>query len=137
MDDWDLETYSVRQYRVLTKTEDADSGEEYFRETPFGLSRHVRPPRMVKRKRGVEKLETLEMSMVGLSDEGEEEPREHDPMEMDTPEPVVATTPAPAVASTVSGAMPTGGFQREPSTSISREHVGLPGSPLSRPEHFA
>jgi hypothetical protein len=92
---------------------------------------------MVKRKRGVEKLETLEMSMVGLSDEGEEEPREHDPMEMDTPEPVVATTPAPAVASTVSGAMPTGGFQREPSTSISREHVGLPGSPLSRPEHFA
>lgn len=70
MDDWDLETYSVRQYRVLTKTEDADSGEEYFRETPFGLSRHVRPPRMVKRKRGVEKLETLEMSMVGLSDEG-------------------------------------------------------------------
>ena len=84
VDDWDPETHSLKQYRVLSSPEDAESGEEYFRETEFGLARYVRPPNMVRIKRNVEELDPLEMSMIDLSDEeGEEEVRETDPMDID------------------------------------------------------
>ena len=60
VDDWDPEIHSLKQYRVLSSPEDAESGEEYFRETEFGWARYVRPPRMVRIKRNVEELDPLD-----------------------------------------------------------------------------
>ncbi|CAL1127448.1 unnamed protein product [Cladocopium goreaui] len=39
MDDWDPLSQELRQFRVHERPQDADSGEEYFRETPTGLAR--------------------------------------------------------------------------------------------------
>ena len=42
VDDWDPELQEIRQFRVLKSVDDAESGEEYFRETPGGLARFVK-----------------------------------------------------------------------------------------------
>ena len=42
VDDWDLVNDEMRQYRVLTTVDDAESGEEYFREYPGGMARYVK-----------------------------------------------------------------------------------------------
>ena len=42
VDDGDPEQHEIRQFRVLKSVDDAESGEEYFRETPGGLTRFVK-----------------------------------------------------------------------------------------------
>ena len=42
VDDWDPDLQEIRQFRVLKSVDDAESGEEYFRETPGGLARFVK-----------------------------------------------------------------------------------------------
>ena len=39
VDEWDPERHELRQYRILRSVDEAESGEEYFRECPGGLAR--------------------------------------------------------------------------------------------------
>ena len=42
VDDWDPERHEFRQFRVLRSVDDAESGEEYFREVNGGMVRFVK-----------------------------------------------------------------------------------------------
>lgn len=61
MDDWDPDTQSLRQHRVLAKPEEAESGEERVLQTRF-----VRPHAFVRQRLNVSELDPLEMSTVDL-----------------------------------------------------------------------
>ena len=57
---WDPINQELRQYRIHERPQDADSGEEYFRETENGLARYVRPHYQARIRLGVEELDPLE-----------------------------------------------------------------------------
>lgn len=72
MDDWHPLSQELRQFRVHERPQDADSGEKYFRETPAGLARYVRPHRQARLRLGVEELDPLEpMQMEEPNESGE------------------------------------------------------------------
>lgn len=78
---WDPVAQTLRQYSVLQDAQDADSGEEYFRETEVGLARYVRPQAYIRRRLNVEEMDCLEFSMLEEFPEGEgeeEEPQARD-----------------------------------------------------------
>lgn len=86
VEDWDPVECELRQFRILTSCEDANSGEEYFRETPIGLAKYVRPDRRRRFKYDMREVDPLEAyQMISDSEEGgEEENAEQDtPMEVD------------------------------------------------------
>ena len=120
VDDWDPDTQSLRQYRVLASPEEAESGEEYFKETTNGLARFVRPHAFVRQRLNVEELDPLEMSMVDLREEFEEEEKEDDPMEIDYTVPALSQPAVPGI-----GAQTRDDPQRETSSSMTRECVML------------
>ena len=83
-------------------------GEEYFRETPNGLARYVRPHRQARPRLGVEELDPLKAMQMGEPNEsGESENEETDaevqadislmnaPTFPAAPRPVIAPMPIP------------------------------------------
>ena len=60
VDDWDPMNHELKQLRVLADARDADSGEEFFRETETGLAKYVRPRFEARRRLKVEELDPLE-----------------------------------------------------------------------------
>ena len=65
VDEWDPLHQELRQCRILDDPADADSGEEYFRESPIGLARYVRPHHQARHRLEVEELDPVEGMMMG------------------------------------------------------------------------
>jgi hypothetical protein len=72
VDDWDPINQELRQYRIHEQPQDADSGEEYFRETENGLARYVRPHYPARLRLGAEELDPLEAMQLEEPSENEE-----------------------------------------------------------------
>ena len=79
VDDWDPDVGCLRQYRVLSSPEDAESGEEFFMEDQEGLYRYIRPVRSFRERTGVQKADPNERFVLDSDDENED-----DAMDVDT-----------------------------------------------------
>ena len=69
VDDWDPKLHEMRQFRVLHSVDDAEPGEEYFREVGGGMVRYVKLDRRRRRRHGFAEIDV--MNAYTLSD-GEE-----------------------------------------------------------------
>ena len=78
VDDWDPERHEFRQFRVLRSVDDAESGEEYFREVDGGMARFVKLDRRRRRRHGF-----AEIDMLNAYDLSDGEGAEEEPMEVD------------------------------------------------------
>ena len=127
VDDWDPIAQQICQYRVLRGPEEADSGEEYFKETEIGLARYVKPVRWVHRRLNVEEMDPLEFSMLDFTEGAEEEePFVHDAeVQAGTGELVPATSSLPSSSFAL---------RPNPEPEVPTEPVILPGSPSGEPD---
>eukprot|EP00435_Cladocopium_sp_Y103_P000040 s2725_g1.t1 len=117
VDDWDPVRCELRHFRILSSAEDAWSGEEYFRETPKGLAKYVRPDRKRRFKYDMREVDPLEAYQMTSDESAEEEAPEHDtPMEVDE----VANPEEPPQNDHGDG---------EHDSNVTAEPVELPGSP--------
>ena len=105
VDDWDPFTHQMREYRVLERPEDASDNEIYFRQTDVGLKRRWRPPPRFRARFNVEELDNEYEAVEMEEAEKEVSAGAHD-TEMEVDEPAADDT-----------------------SSLTREHVSLPGSP--------
>ena len=124
VDDWDPIGQEMRQFRVLASAADADSGEEFFRETETGLAKFVRPSHAARERYNVEEMDPLE-AMV-LPEPGEEAERT---------EPVEETQVEAADAQVQTDFLPVLDH-RGPEPHVPQERVELPGSPPSTPDEL-
>ena len=136
VDDWDPLNQELRQFRVHERPQDADCGEEYFRETPNGLARYVRPHHQARLRLGVEELDRLEaMQMEEPSENSQSENAETD-AEVQTEismvnNPIFQVARRPEVAPRPVAAPIPIPQRREPPQQVPEEHFSLPGSPRS------
>ncbi|CAL1135832.1 unnamed protein product [Cladocopium goreaui] len=126
VDDWDPMNHELKQLRVLADARDADSGEEFFRETETGLAKYVRPRFEARRRLKVEELDPLEASMLvdpqlypEYADENAEEENKTEDEPVDAQ---VQTDFSPMVE------------HRGPEPHVPHETVELPGSPPGTPD---
>eukprot|EP00435_Cladocopium_sp_Y103_P026822 s1787_g6.t1 len=140
VDDWDPERHELRQYRVLASVDDAESGEEYFRECPGGLARFVKLDRKRRIKYGYKETDPLNAMDLSSGEEAEEEDMEVD--EPDEPMEAVASASAriahgemygPESVTTApvgDGPRPSShGGDQPRSESNTVEYLSMPGSP--------
>ena len=75
---------SYANFALMSSAEDAESGEEFFKETINGLAKYVRPDRKRRIKYDMREVDPLEAYQMTSEESAEEEKREHDtPVEMD------------------------------------------------------
>lgn len=105
---------------------------KYFRETPNGLAKFVRPDRKRRFKYDMREVDPLEAYQMTSDESAEEEEREHDtPMEVDDPDPPVAESTAdePERAARDGRADRDERADGEHDSNVTGEPVELPGSP--------
>ena len=134
VDDWDPINQELRQYRIHERPQDADSGEEYLRETENGLARYVRPHYPARVRLGVEELDPLEAMQLEEPSENEESEVAEIDAEVQTEismtsNPIFQVAPLPTVAPRP--VVPVPAPQRQEPPEEAPEHISLPGSPLS------
>ena len=130
VDDWDPERHELRQFRVLKHVDEAESGEEYFREVPGGMARFVKLDRRRRAHHGFAEIDVMNAYDLSDGENAEEEPMEIDEEETNLP-PVAALSAAMAEADQHGHAGQSAGSQDHVSDSNTREYVDLPGSPES------
>ena len=78
VDGWDPERHELRQCGILRSVDEAESGEEYFRECPGGLASFVKLDKRRRAKYGFSETDPLNAFDLTLSEDGEEEGMEVD-----------------------------------------------------------
>eukprot|EP00435_Cladocopium_sp_Y103_P026850 s3061_g6.t1 len=129
VDDWDPMNQEFKQFRVLADARDADSGEEFFRETETGLAKYVRPHRQARERLKVEELDPLDASMLLDPDFFPEYAQEDAEEEGGTIDHEVVD----AQIQTDVSSFPD---HRGPEPGIPHETMELPGSPAEPPDQL-
>eukprot|EP00435_Cladocopium_sp_Y103_P054615 s3212_g17.t2 len=131
VDDWDPMNHELRQYRVLPSVDDAESGEEYFRECPGGLARFVKLDRKRRRRYGFKETDPVSVYDLYSGEEAEEEPMEVDElMEADSSARIArGQVYGPGSVDAPAGAPDHGGGGAHSDSNTLEYLSSLPGSP--------
>eukprot|EP00435_Cladocopium_sp_Y103_P048920 s2990_g14.t1 len=98
VDDRDPERRELRQFRVLKRADDAESGEEYFREVAGGFARFVKLDRRRRAHHGFSEIDRMNAFDLSDGEDAEEESMEVDELGDDHMPPVAAASAAMAHA---------------------------------------
>ena len=155
VDDWDPERHELRQFSMLRFVDDAESGEECFREVEGGMAHFVKLDRRRRLRHGFAEIDVMNAYALSDGEEAEEESMEVDEealppvatvsaamargqvgdgpgtSSMWSPTPGTSSMPGGGAGSIAAGGPANDGPRDARSESATREIMSPPGSPYS------